>query len=450
MEKADLLISAKIVLSLETDAILTEAGVVIKGDNIISIDKLSHLLKSFLPKKHLHYKHGLIMPGLINGHTHIPMTLFRGLADDVPLMEWLTHYIFPLEQHLKPQWVYWGALLGCAELIMSGTTCFCDMYPFGDEVAKAADRAGLRAIVGEALYDFPSPNYGSIEKGFIYVQNLIKKWSNHPRISIAIVPHAIYTCSPNVLISAKKISEKYATLYTIHLSETKSEVEETRKKYNLTPIEYMAKLNILDNAVIAKHCVWLEENDINLLKKHQVKVIHNPESNLKLGAGIAPIPRLLSEGITVGLGTDGPASNNDLDMFLEMDTTAKIHKLKEANPTVMPAREVLSMAIIGGARALGMEKQIGTLSPGKKADLIVIDLNKPHLMPLYNPISQLIYAANGQDVLTTVVNGKILMEDRRLLTLDLDEIYSHINNIKKEIQTILPTNLALQKFKYIL
>ena len=432
MENLDILVSAEFLLTLEDENILTDAAVGIKRDTIVSVGKTQRLLKQFSPKRYFHYEHGLIMPGLINAHTHIPMTLFRGLADDLPLMTWLNKYIFPLEKKLKSEWVYWGALLGCAELIMSGTTCFCDMYLFADEVAKAADKAGLRTTVGEVLFDFPSPNYGPIEKGFFYTETLIKKWSNHPLISIAVEPHAVYTCSLDLLKQAKKMSEKYNVPYVIHLAETKAEVEKAKEEFHCTPAQHLANLGILDENVIANHCVWLTDLDIELIEKHQVKVVHNPESNLKLASGIAPVTALLSRDITVSLGTDGPASNNDLDMFLEMDTAAKVHKLREENPTLMPAWQVLAMATKEGAKTLGMDKKIGTITPGKKADLIVLDFNQPHLIPVYNPVSHLVYAASGKDVLTTIVNGKVLMENRKIKTLDLEEIYGQIKTITRE------------------
>ena len=431
MERIDLLISAKYVLPMEDETILFEAGVAIKGENIIAVAPIKELLKKFIPLKHLHYEDGLILPGLINGHTHIAMTLFRGIADDLPLIDWLTKYIFPLEKQLKPEWVYWGALLGCAEMIFSGITCFCDMYLFADMVAKATQKAGLRAIIGEVLYDFPSPNYGPLEQGFLYTKRLIKKWQSHPLISIAIMPHATYTCSPFLLKKAKEIAEEYQVPYVIHLAETKDEVEKIKQKYGCTPIKHLAKLGILNEHLIAAHCVWLTDEDIKLLKKYHVKVIHNPESNLKLASGIAPIPKLLAEGVTLGLGTDGPASNNDLDLFSEMSTAARIHKFNQGDPTVVSAWEILKMATKEGANALGISK-IGSLAPGKKADLIVIDLNQPHLMPVYNLVSHLVYAASSNDILTTIVNGKVLMENKKLLTLDLEEIYGHIKDLTKD------------------
>ncbi len=438
-EKIDLLVSASFILPLDDKTVLKDAAVAIKDDCIVAVDKTENLCQRFSPKTHLHYENALIMPGLVNGHTHIPMTIFRGRADDLPLMEWLEKHIFPIEAKLKPEWVYWGALLGCAEMIRSGTTCFCDMYPFADEIAKAIDKAGLRAVIGEALYDFPSPNYGPTEKGLVYTENLIKKWQGHPLIQVAVEPHAVYTCSPELLKKAKELAEQYDTSFVIHLSETQSEVKQAKERFGFTPVMHLAKLGILDKRVIAAHCVWLTEEDIDTLQKHQVKVIHNPESNLKLASGIAPVPVLLKRGITVGLGTDGPASNNDLDMFWEMDTAAKVHKLNQGNPTVMSAWEVLRMATIDGAKALGLS-DVGSLSPGKKADLIVVDFNQPHLMPLYDPVSHLVYVASGKDVITTIVGGKILMQDRKLLTLDMEEIYDRIKEICAQHHQILATS----------
>jgi len=246
IETIDLAVSAKYVLPMENKTVLSDAGVAIKGEDIIYVGPTKQLLERFKPLKYLSYKEGLILPGLINGHTHIAMTLFRGLADDLPLMEWLNEYIFPLEQNLRPEWVYLGALLGCAEMIVSGTTCFCDMYLFSDMVAQAAAKAGLRAIVGEVLYDFPSPNYGPLEKGFIYTEKLIKKWKSHPLISVAVMPHAVYTCSPPLLKQAKEIADSYKVPYVIHLAETKTEIKQIKGKYGCTSIEYLEKLGILN------------------------------------------------------------------------------------------------------------------------------------------------------------------------------------------------------------
>ncbi len=298
---------------------------------------------------------GIIMPGLINSHTHAAMTCFRGLADDLPLMTWLNDHIFPAEAKLDDQKVYSGTLLACAEMIMSGTTCFCDMYLFEDAVARAAKDAGMRAVVGEVLYDFDSPNYGPIENGIGYTQKLIDSWQEDPLVSIAVEPHSAYLCAPELLQKAFKLAQSHNLTFVIHLAESKSEVEQIQQRFERTPVEYLAELGVLAPNVLACHCVELTEKDIALLQRFDVKVAHNAESNMKLASGVAPIPRLIDEGICVGMGTDGCASNNDLDLFQEMDSVAKLHKAKSLDPTVMDARTVLKMATISGARALGLD-----------------------------------------------------------------------------------------------
>jgi 5-methylthioadenosine/S-adenosylhomocysteine deaminase len=378
---------------------------------------------------------GIIMPGLINSHTHAAMTCFRGLADDLQLMTWLNDHIFPAEAKLDEHKVFWGTLLACAEMIMSGTTCFCDMYLYEDAVARAAKEAGVRAVVGEVLYDFDSPNYGPIEKGFEYTQTLIDTWKGDPLVSIAVEPHSTYLCAPELLKRAFNLAQAFNLPLVIHLAESKSEVEQIKKRYGRTPVEHLAGLDVLAPNVLACHCVELTPNDITLLQRSDVKVAHNVESNMKLASGVAPIPCLLKEGICVGMGTDGCASNNDLDLFLEMDTVAKLHKAKTLDPTAMDARTVLRMATIQGARALGLDESIGSLEKGKKADLIIIDTHKPHLTPMYNPVSHLVYAAMGSDVRTSIINGVIVMEEGHLKTINQKSVLNNIIRIANEIST---------------
>ena len=378
---------------------------------------------------------GIIMPGLINSHTHAAMTCFRGLADDLQLMTWLNDHIFPAEAKLDEHKVFWGTLLACAEMIMSGTTCFCDMYLYEDAVARAAKEAGVRAVVGEVLYDFDSPNYGPIEKGFEYTQTLIDTWKGDPLITIAVEPHSTYLCAPELLKRAFNLAQAFNLPLVIHLAESKSEVEQIKKRYGRTPVEHLAGLDVLAPNVLACHCVELTPNDITLLQRSDVKVAHNVESNMKLASGVAPIPCLLKEGICVGMGTDGCASNNDLDLFLEMDTVAKLHKAKTLDPTAMDARTVLRMATIQGARALGLDESIGSLEKGKKADLIIIDTHKPHLTPMYNPVSHLVYAAMGSDVRTSIINGAIVMEEGHLKTINQKSVLNNIIRIANEIST---------------
>ncbi len=432
-KSADLLIVNGTVLTLDaTDTEIGNGVVAVNKDSITAVGPAIEF-SDWSASRVVDAGGGIIMPGLINSHTHASMTCFRGLADDLQLMTWLNEHIFPAEAKLDEQKVYWGALLACAEMIMSGTTCFCDMYLYENAVARAAKEAGVRAVVGEVLYDFVSPNYGPIEKGFEYTQTLIDTWKGDPLVTIAVEPHSTYLCAPELLKRAFNLAQSFSLRFVIHLAESKSEVEQIKERYGRTPVEHLAELEVLAPNVLACHCVELTPDDISLLQRFDVKVAHNVESNMKLASGIAPIPRLLKEGICVGLGTDGCASNNDLDLFLEMDTVAKLHKVKALDPTVMDARTVLRMATIQGARALGLDKSIGSLENGKKADLIIINTHKPHLTPMYNPVSHLVYAARGSDVRTSIINGTIVMEDGKLKTMSLKSVLNNINRIAKEI-----------------
>ncbi len=434
-KSADILVTNGTVLTLDAgDTEIINGAVAIAKDTITAVGPADEF-GDWSVSQVIDASGGIIMPGLINSHTHAAMTCFRGLADDLPLMTWLNDHIFPAEAKLDEHKVFWGTLLACAEMIMSGTTCFCDMYLYEDAVARAAKEAGVRAVVGEVLYDFDSPNYGPIEKGFEYTQTLIDTWKGDPLVSIAVEPHSTYLCAPELLKRAFNLAQAFKLPLVIHLAESKSEVEQIRKRYGRTPVEHLAELDVLAPNVLACHCVELTPNDITLLQRSDVKVAHNVESNMKLASGVAPIPCLLKEGICVGLGTDGCASNNDLDLFLEMDTVAKLHKVKTLDSTAMDARTVLRMATIQGARALGLDESIGSLEKGKKADLIIIDTHKPHLTPMYNPVSHLVYAAMGSDVRTSIINGAIVMEDGHLKTIDQISVLNNIIRIANEIRT---------------
>jgi 5-methylthioadenosine/S-adenosylhomocysteine deaminase len=434
MNSCDILVLNGTLLTMDSRGTQFKNGAVaIEGEKIVALGSADDF-SSWNVSRIIDAHGGIIMPGLVNAHTHAAMTCFRGLADDLPLMTWLNDYIFPAEAKLDYEKVYCGALLACAEMIISGTTCFCDMYLFEDAVASAAKHAGIRAVVGEVLYDFPSPNYGPIENGFAYTEMLIEKWKNDPLITIAVEPHSPYLCSPDLLKRAFSLAEKNNIPLVIHVSETESEVQKSKKKHGLTPVGLLADLDVLSPNLLACHCVVLTDEDISLLQRFDVKVSHNPESNMKLASGIAPIPELLKEGICVGLGTDGCASNNNLDIFLEMDTAAKLHKVNSFDPTVMDANTVLKMSTIDGARSLGLDDITGSLEPGKRADVIIIDTHKPHLTPMYNPISHLVYAVKGSDVATSIINGKVVMEDGELLTLKLEDIIRNIKIIADEIR----------------
>ena len=411
-------------------SILDNAFLCIQGDIISYIGEDNN--RPVEAKKIIDAKGGLILPGLVNTHTHASMSLFRGLADDLPLMEWLNNYIFPAESRMDGDFVYKGALLACAEMIMSGTTTFCDMYLFEDQVVAAAGKAGIRSLAGEVLYDFPSPNYGPPEKGLEYTEALILKWKDDPLVSIAVEPHSLYTCSPDLLIAANKLALKHDVPLIIHVAETLSEIAEVKQRFGKKPFEYLDSLGILGDHLIAVHCVHLDESEIARMVKYGVKAVNNPESNMKLASGISPLPKLLSNGLTIGLGTDGCASNNNLDLFAEMDMAAKIHKINAMDPTVMDAVTVMKMATIEGARVLGFQDITGSLELGKKADIIILDTNKPHLTPMYNPYSHIVYSARGNDISHSIINGRLVMEDRKLLTIDLDEILDQAD--KKAMQ----------------
>jgi len=430
---ADILIENGTILTLDGhQTTVANGGMAIIRDRIAAIGPTAEF-SNWQAARVIDAGGGIIMPGLINTHTHAAMTCFRGLADDLQLMTWLNDHIFPAESKLDEQKVYCGALLACAEMIMSGTTCFCDMYLFEDAVARAASDAGIRAVVGEVLYDFDSPNYGPIAQGFEYTRKLIDTWQDHPRVSIAVEPHSTYLCAPELLQKAFDLAKEFSLPLVIHLAESKSEVAQIKERFERTPVEHLAELGLLAPNVVACHCVELTENDISLLKRNEVKVAHNAESNMKLASGVAPIPALLNEGICVGLGTDGCASNNNLDLFLEMDTVAKLHKAKTLDPTVMDAQTVLELATIRGAQVLGLASLIGSLEIGKKADVIIIDTAQPHLTPMYNPVSHMVYAARGSDVTTVIIDGTIVMQDRELKTMNLSNVIDDVNKIARDI-----------------
>jgi 5-methylthioadenosine/S-adenosylhomocysteine deaminase len=410
-------------------------ALVVQGDALFAVGPLEDLKGLEEKARRVIDAQGrAVLPGLINSHTHAAMTLFRGLADDLPLADWLENHIFPAERKLDGRWVYWGTLLACAEMILSGTTTFCDMYLFENEVARAAQKAGMRALVGEVLYDFPSPNYGPIEKGFEYSEEMIQTYRNDPLISVAVEPHSPLTCSPDLLNKSNKLCEKYQVPLIIHVSETRREVEEIHRRYQASPVAHLKKLGLLVPHLIAVHCVALSPADMDDLQEGRVKIAHCPESNMKLASGMAPVIDLLKRGVTVGLGTDGCASNNNLDLFQEMDVAAKLYKLYHSDPAIMEASATLRLATIEGARVLQMEDKIGSLEAGKKADFLILDLNKPHLTPLYDIYSHIVYSAKSSDVTHVFINGKPVLEGRKLLTLDLEEIYFQVRQFAEAVE----------------
>ncbi len=379
-------------------------------------------------------KGGIVMPGLVNTHTHLPMTLFRGLADDLPLMTWLNDHIFPAEAaHINPESVYWSTLLACAEMILSGTTTCCDGYFHEDYVAEAVDAAGLRAVLGQGVIDFPAPGVPDPAKNIRTAQAFLQKWKEKsPLITPSIFCHSPYTCSEETLKAAKSAAGDH--LFQIHAAETVQEREKILADHGMTPVAYLEKAGVLDRQTLLVHGVWIDPEEDDILVRCGATISHNPASNMKLSSGVSPVPRFQKRGIKVGLGTDGPASSNTLDLFRAMDLAAKLQKVHLLDPTAADAESIIRMATIEGAEAIGLGQLTGSLEPGKQADIILLDMEKPHLQPLYSPASHIVYAARGADVTHVMVVGRFLLRDRILLTLEPDEIFRKMEKLAGSVR----------------
>lgn len=439
MREVDVIISeGRILLSDDNDSIIQNGSIAIVGDSITAVGESRDIESQYTGRRKIDASGCLVMPGLINCHTHAAMTCFRGIADDMELMDWLNNYIFPAEaKNVDPELAYWGSLLACAEMIKSGTTTFCDMYIFEDETARAAKEAGIRCLLGEVLFDFPSPNVKTPAEGLDYTRMLIEKWADDPLVNILVEPHALYTCSPALLKDAKALADQYNVPIATHLLENRGEQAQLRELFGVKATHFLKDIGYLDERFFAFHCVCMDDEDIQIFADHGCKVVHNPESNMKLASGVAPISSMIKQGIVVGLGTDGCASNNNLDMLQEMDTAAKLEKVERLDPTVMSARTVTRMATCDGAKVLGIENYVGSLKAGMKADIIILDLNKPHLTPLYNEYSHLAYAVNGSDVDTAIINGTVVMEHRKLTTINENEAMEQVRKIAERIKKSL-------------
>ncbi|NNL42496.1 MAG: amidohydrolase [Desulfobacterales bacterium] len=399
--------------------IIKHGVICIKEGLIVKISSKTHEQKLPDSKKIIDANGGIVMPGLVNAHSHLPMTLFRGLADDLPLDQWLNEHIFPAERkHINPESVRTGALLGCAEMLLSGTTTCCDGYFLEDHVASAVYDSGMRAVLGQGVIDFPAPGVTDPKENIKTAAEFAKKWQGMSSlISPSIFCHSPYTCSAKTLKIAKAAAK--GILFQIHVAETKSEWDQIQSEHKISPVEYLDRIGVIDQNTLLVHGIWVDDNDIEIIAKRHAKVAHNPESNMKLASGIAPVPDFLEAGITVGLGTDGCASNNNLDLFQEMNVAAKLHKVNTLDPTIMDARTVLKMATIEGARAIGLDRKIGSIEIGKLADLIIIDTNSPHLVPMYDPVSHVVYTVRGSDVRDVFIGGKMIIRNKKLLTIDI-------------------------------
>ncbi|MBI5582461.1 MAG: amidohydrolase [Deltaproteobacteria bacterium] len=407
----------------------------IQGEKIVFIQPQGS--KTLLPpaRKIIDAQGLLVMPGLINTHTHGAMTLFRGLADDLPLQTWLEEFIFPAEKRfVTPETVYWGTLLACAEMIMSGTTTFADGYFYMDEAVKAVDRSGMRSLICQGVLDFPVPGVADPSRNVAVAGRFVETWKDFsPLIQTGIFCHSPYTCSPQTLQRVKSICRKQQVPFFIHGAETREEVSLIRSRYGKTPVRHLNDLDLLDEKSVIVHAVQVDSEEIDWLSRKRSAVAHCPESNMKLAAGIAPVKEMLEKGLRVGLGTDGCASNNDLDLLKEMDMAAKLEKVHYLDPTVMNDRTVLRMATTEGAKVLGLGNRVGSLEAGKQADLIFLDLAKPHLIPCYDPFSIIVYSAQGSDVHSVMIAGRMIMENRRILTFDLEEVLERVNRIAQRI-----------------
>jgi 5-methylthioadenosine/S-adenosylhomocysteine deaminase len=419
-ERVDLIIRGGTVVTMDgSSRVIEDGAIAIRRERIVEVGAASEIASKYTAARTINAEGKVVMPGLINTHTHVPMVLFRGIADDLVLMEWLQKFIFPAEaKNVDEQFVRWGTKLGCLEMIQGGTTTYVDMYYFEDAIADETARAGMRAVLGETLIDFPAPDNKTWEAGMEYTRKFAQKWKGHALITPAIAPHAPYTVSTDHLKQAHSFSESQAVPLVIHIAEDQAEVKTIQERYSSSSVSYLDRIGLLDRRVIAAHMVWPTEEDIKTLASRSVGVAHCPQSNMKIAAGAAPVPQMLRAGVAVGLGTDGAASNNDLSLWEEMDTAAKLHKFTTKDPTVINAREALEMATIRGARAIHLDKEIGSLEAGKLADLLIIGMDSAHQTPLYNVYSQLVYATKASDVESVMINGRFVMENRRVLTID--------------------------------
>jgi 5-methylthioadenosine/S-adenosylhomocysteine deaminase len=431
----DLIIRGGTVVTMDgSHRVIEDGAIAVKAGRVVAVDDTKDIDRRYTAREVINAGGKVVIPGLINGHTHVPMTLFRGIADDLDLQEWLTKYIFPAEaKNVTEDFVRVGTRLGLAEMLRSGTTTYCDMYYFEDAIADETFKAGMRGILGETVIDFPVADNKTFEQGLAYSERFINHWKGNSLIVPAIAPHAPYTVSEDHLKAARALSDRTGAPIVIHISETKREVDDSLKAKGASPVDYLNRIGFLNNRVIAAHMVWPSDGELDLLKKLGVGIVHNPQSNMKLASGVAPVPKMLRENLPVGLGTDGAASNNDLNLWEEMDSAAKLHKLISNDPKVVTAEEAFEMATIRGARALHLEKEIGSIEKGKRADIVIVDLESLNQTPSYNIYSDLVYSTKAGDVRTVIIEGRVVMRDRRLLTLNEETIKADARRYRERI-----------------
>jgi len=424
-QSADWIWSARYVITEDAQRRVIENGAVaIRADRIVGVGTRAEIDARFPAAHRLDRPDAILAPGLIDTHTHAAMSLFRGIADDKKLQDWLNNYIFPAEaKNVTPDFVRWGTRLGCLEMLLGGTTTFTDMYYFEDVVAEVAQEAGMRGVLGETIIKFSVADNKTPADALRFTEKYLMRFHGDPLVTPAVAPHALYTNSDETLRAARALANKYNAPLVIHLSETRQENDDINAARHMSPTMVLDSLGVFNGRTVAAHCVWVDEADMAILKARGVGIAHCPSSNMKLASGVAPVVRMLALDLPVGLGPDGPAgSNNDFNMFEEMDLAAKLQKVTAMNPEVLPASTALEMATIRGARALGMEKEIGSLEVGKLADMILVNVTRPNAVPMYDPVSQMVYALKAEDVTDVMVNGKPVVANGKILTLNETEI----------------------------
>ncbi len=438
MPNADFLITGGTLVTMDANGRVIENGAITISDGVITaLGERSNIESRYQAQKTIDATDSLVLPGLINGHAHAAMSLFRGFADDHSLDDWLQKYIFPAEaQNVTEDFVEWGTRLSLVEMIRGGITTYADMYYFEDAVARVTKEAGMRGVLGETIVDFPAPDHRTPAQALDYAQKFIDKWKNDPLITPAVAPHSIYTLTEENLQAACALARRNGVPILIHIAEAPFETSLSRARHGLSPVAYLARIGVLGPDVVGAHCIWVDSADIAALGRFDVGSVHSPSSNMKLAAGVMPVVELIAAGNRVGIATDGAASNNSQDLFDEMDLAAKLQKVSRMDPRALPAKQVLEMATIRGAQALHLENKIGSLEPGKRADLILVDTTGPHATPMYNVYSQLVYALKGSDVKTVIIDGKLIMEDRHLLTLNEKEIVEQARRYQKKISAL--------------